>query len=71
VRTALTALCVLHKLYGSKLELENERTLGIHWGTLSVFEALRAGKSPAEIEAGWNADLARFSARRSACLLYP
>ncbi|HUR29577.1 MAG TPA: DUF1343 domain-containing protein, partial [Planctomycetota bacterium] len=70
VRTALTALCVLQRMYGDELELGDERTLGIHWGTLSVFDALRAGKSAAEIEAGWSADLARFAERRAACLLY-
>ncbi len=70
LRTALTLLCTLQKLYGDKLEWESERALGIHWGTLEVFAALRAGKSPQEIEAGWRAELASFAVRRAAVLLY-
>ena len=70
LRTSLTLLCTLQKMYGEKMELENERALGIHWGKLSVFEALRAGKSPAQIEAMWSTDLEAFAARRAALLLY-
>ncbi len=70
LRTALTALCTLQRLYGNKLELEPERTLGIHWGTLSVFDALRAGTSALEIEASWHTDLELFAKRRAAVLLY-
>jgi len=70
VRTALKILCTLQALYGDKLELESERTLGIHWGTLSVFEDLRAGKSAEEIEAKWKPGLEDFAARRELALLY-
>ena len=70
LRTSLTILCTLHKLYGDKLELEGERALGIHWGSLSVFEALRAGKSPAQIEALWSSDLEAFAKVRATLLAY-
>ncbi len=70
LRTAITLLCTLQKLYGDKLEFEPERTLAIHWGTLSVFDALRAGRSPQEIEAGWRAELEGFAKRRAAVLIY-
>ncbi|MEO6711305.1 MAG: DUF1343 domain-containing protein [Planctomycetota bacterium] len=70
LRTALTALCTLQRLYGPKLELESERDLGIHWGTLSVFEAIRAGASPATIEAAWAGELESFARKRAAVLLY-
>lgn len=70
LHTALTALCTLQKLYGAKLELEDERTLAIHWGTLAMFEALRAGKSPAEIEAMWKPELEAFARAREPLLLY-
>lgn len=70
LRTALTLLCALHKLYGKRLEFGDERSLGIHWGNLDVFEQLRAGKSAAEIEAGWQAGLDAFAERRRAALIY-
>lgn len=70
VRTALTALCVLQRLYGKELQFAEERALGIHWGTLELFEMLRAGRSPAEIEAAWRPGLEEFAAKRAAALLY-
>ncbi|HTF91004.1 MAG TPA: DUF1343 domain-containing protein [Planctomycetota bacterium] len=70
LRTALTALCTLQRLYGAKMELESERALGIHWGTLSVFEAIRAGSTPATIEATWKSELESFAKKRAAVLLY-
>lgn len=71
LRCALTILCTLQALYAEKLEFEGERALGIHWGTLSVFEAVRAGKSAAQIEAQWSAELQAFGTRRATLLLYP
>ena len=70
LHTSITILCTLLKLYGDKLEFEGERALGIHWGSLSVFEALRAGKSAAQIEAMWRADLDAFAKVRAALLAY-
>jgi uncharacterized protein YbbC (DUF1343 family) len=70
LHTSLTILCTLQKMYGAKLELEGERALGIHWGTLAVFESLRAGKSAAQIEAQWKSQLEAFGALRQTVLLY-
>jgi hypothetical protein len=34
-------------------------------------DAMRQGRSPAEVEATWTSELAAFKARREAFLLYP
>jgi uncharacterized protein YbbC (DUF1343 family) len=70
LRTSLTMLGTLQRLYGDQLKLEDGPVLGKHWGTLSVFDALRAGKSAAEIEAAWQPQLADFEKRRALALIY-
>jgi uncharacterized protein YbbC (DUF1343 family) len=71
LHTALTAMAVLERLYPGKVEYEAGRPFAIHWGTERVLEELRAGKSAAEIEAGWAEELAAFRTRRAPYLLYP
>jgi uncharacterized protein YbbC (DUF1343 family) len=70
VRTALVALCTLQRMYGRQLEWTDERNLGIHWGTTEVFQALRAGRTAAEIEAQWQPGLAAFARAREQALIY-
>jgi uncharacterized protein YbbC (DUF1343 family) len=70
VHTALAVLCAFERLHPGKIEFEDERAQGIHWGTLGVAEAVRAKKSPAEIEAAWKPGLDEFARRRAAALLY-
>ncbi len=70
LRTSLTILCTLQRMYGDELTLEDAPVLGRHWGTLSVFDSLRAGKSAAEIEAAWQPLLADFEKRRALALIY-
>lgn len=71
LRTALTAMTVLERLYPGKVQYEAGRPFAIHWGNERVLAEVRAGKSAAEIEAGWAEELAAFKARRNAYLLYP
>ena len=70
LRTALTAMTVLERLYPGKVEYEAGRPFAIHWGNEGILEQVRAGKSAAEIEAGWAEELAAFSKRRAPHLLY-
>jgi uncharacterized protein YbbC (DUF1343 family) len=70
VRTAVTILCTLEKLYPKKVVYRLEAIQGRHWGDLEVAQAVRAGKRPAEIEAAWQSELAAFRERRARVLLY-
>ena len=57
----------LQRLYPGDLKIERLSKLLAHPPTL---EAIRAGKSLAEVQALWTADRAAFDARREAFLLY-
>jgi uncharacterized protein YbbC (DUF1343 family) len=70
LRTALTILAVLEKLYPGKTVFKNNWFFDAIWGDPKVKSDLRAGKSPQEIEARWVADLDAFSKQRSKVLLY-
>jgi uncharacterized protein YbbC (DUF1343 family) len=70
LRTALTILTVLEKLYPGKTIFKNNWFFNAIWGDPKVKSEVRAGKSPQEIEARWAADLQVFSQQRSKVLLY-
>lgn len=70
VRTALTILVTLERLYPGRVQFQEGRTFNIHWGTPKVLELVRAGKSTAEIEASWARELEEFGTARDRCLLY-
>jgi hypothetical protein len=70
VHTAVAILCALERLFPGKVEFQDERTLGIHWGTGGMAEAFRAKKSAAEIEAAWQSGLDDFARKRKSALLY-
>ena len=71
LRTALTLLTTLEKLHPGRIEFEDERVVGVHWGRADVAGLVKAKRSAAEIEAMFAADLADFALRRKPYLLYP
>jgi hypothetical protein len=68
VAVGLAVAATLRKLYPDDWNPKNYDRLLVHKAT---YEGLLAGKSPAELEKGWAADLHRFRERRGAFLLYP
>lgn len=64
----LTLAATLARLYPEHFTLD--KTLGAV-GSQATLDALRAGVAPAQIVAGWQADLDAFRARRAEYLLYP
>jgi uncharacterized protein YbbC (DUF1343 family) len=67
VRLGLELAAALHKLYGSKFELEaTERLLG----SKENIARIRAGDDPASIAAAWSAAEGRWRLMRSQYLLY-
>jgi uncharacterized protein YbbC (DUF1343 family) len=70
VRTALTCLWALQRLYPDELRWQEDAVLARHWGQLEMFAALRAGARPEAIEAAWAQELAGFAERRAGVLLY-
>ncbi len=70
LRTTITIMTVLERLYPRRAEYEGDQSTGRHWGNLRVLEMVRAGRSAAEIEASWQAELATFAAKRAKALLY-
>ena len=70
LRTALTILCVLEKLYPGQVEYKGGRNFGIHWGRMDILKRIRKGWKPAAIEKAWSPELSDFAARRKAALLY-
>jgi uncharacterized protein YbbC (DUF1343 family) len=67
-RTAVTILSELSRLYPEQCQIEGTARL---FGTKTVPGAIRAGRSPEEIVAGWKSDLDAFDLTRSKYLLYP
>jgi uncharacterized protein YbbC (DUF1343 family) len=67
VRVGLELAAMLHKLYGSRYELESaERLLG----SKEAIARIRAGEDPAAIAASWNAAEARWRLLRAKYLIY-
>lgn len=64
---ALTIASVLHRLYPEEFKLDRFDRLLQHPPTIA---AIRAGKTPQEIRALWQADLTEFKTRRESQLLY-
>lgn len=71
LRTALTALVTLEKLYPGQFAPRSTRSFARIWGNTEVLEAIRAGDDVATIEASWQTDLERFAEARKAALIYP
>lgn len=67
VDVGITLALALQKLYPNEAKLDE--TLN-RVGDAATIEAIKAGKSLAEIKAGWAPGLAEFEARRKAVLLY-
>jgi uncharacterized protein YbbC (DUF1343 family) len=67
VDVGLTIALTLQRLYGEKFALEKMRTLLTDTATM---DAIRTGKSLAQIKAGWTAGLEEFKQRRAKYLLY-
>lgn len=70
LRTALTILVTLQKLYGDQLTVSDTRRFGRVWGNDRILPMIRAGKTVAQIEASWARSLSRFAKRRLRYLLY-
>ena len=70
LQTALTALTVLERLHPGKVVYKEGRPFAIHWGNERILEEIRAGKTAAEIEAGWAGELEDFATTRERFLLY-
>jgi len=67
LRTGLTVAAALRDLFPDQWDCTRYDRLLVHKAS---FEAFKAGKSVAEIERGWTADLKVFRARRAPHLLY-
>jgi uncharacterized protein YbbC (DUF1343 family)/CubicO group peptidase (beta-lactamase class C family) len=67
VDVGLTLASVLQKLYPDEFDLEKVNNL---LQDLVALDAIRAGRSLAEIKAEWASDLESFKKRREKCLLY-
>jgi uncharacterized protein YbbC (DUF1343 family) len=68
VRLGLEVAATLRALYPKEWDTKNLDRLLVHKAT---YEGLVAGKAFAELERGWEPDLAAFRKRRAAALLYP
>jgi len=67
LRTGLTVATALRDLFPEQWDAKNYDRLLVH---KSSFDAFKAGKSVAEVEKGWAADVKAFRARRALHLLY-
>ena len=67
VRVGLEIAAMLHKLYGSKYEVEAAERL---FGSKEGLARIRAGDDPASIASGWAAGEARWRLLRNKYLLY-
>ncbi|MEO2088793.1 MAG: exo-beta-N-acetylmuramidase NamZ domain-containing protein, partial [Gemmataceae bacterium] len=68
VSLGMAVAATLRKLYPDDWQAKRYDTLLVHKAT---FDALTAGKTATELEAGWAAGLAKFAERRKAAQLYP
>jgi len=71
LRTALTILVTLERLYPKQMKFREARSYARVWGNLEVMKRVKAGEDVATIEASWAADLKGFAERRASILLYP
>jgi uncharacterized protein YbbC (DUF1343 family) len=70
LRTALTAITTLRKLYRRDFRMRRKGTFGRVWGTFDVWRRVKRGQSPRRIEASWRKQLRRFNKSRKRHLLY-
>lgn len=67
VRVGLEIAVALHRLYGSKFDLDAAEKL---FGSRAALRSIRAGEDPARIAAAWAADEARWRLLRAQYLIY-
>ena len=67
VRAGLEIAAALHKLYGSRFELESAERL---FGSREGISRIRAGADPAAIAASWSAGESRWRLLRNKYLIY-
>lgn len=70
LRTALTLMTTVERLHPKVVTYRSDAYVARIWGRDDVLEAVRAGRTPAELEASWADDLAAFAATRERYLLY-
>jgi uncharacterized protein YbbC (DUF1343 family) len=71
IRTALALLHAIEAIHPGVLDLRNAGRVARTWGNDRVLAQIRAGRTPAEIEASWAEELAAFAEKRRSVLLYP
>jgi uncharacterized protein YbbC (DUF1343 family) len=70
LRTALTVLATLERLYPGKIAWAEEQIIGRHWGETTLPARISQGDALPDIQAAWRGDLDVFLAARRAALLY-
>jgi len=70
LRTALTILTELERLYPGKTVFKKGWFFNAIWGDSRVRTLIRSGKKPAEIMALWSDELKAFAKKRQVALLY-
>ncbi len=70
LRTALTLLTTLEKLYPGQVKYEEGRAFNIHWGDPNVLPRIKKGESAEAILASYTDEVAEFGKRRAKYLLY-
>jgi len=70
LRTAVTILAVVERLYPGRIAFAEEKIIGRHWGETTLPARLRAGEPVADILAGWRGAMQPFLDARRAALLY-
>ena len=70
LRTALTAISTLRKLYRREFYLRRKGTFNRVWGTFDVWRRVKRGQSVATIEKSWRRSLKRLGKSRKRHLLY-
>ena len=70
LRTALTILTELERLYPGKTKFKKGWSFNAIWGDPQVKTAIQAGKTPGEIMKTWSNELATFAKQREQALIY-
>ncbi|TNF37791.1 MAG: DUF1343 domain-containing protein [Deltaproteobacteria bacterium] len=70
LRTALTLMTTVERLHPGTVTYRDDTYVARIWGTTTVLPAVRAGQTPAALEASWADALEAFAATRARYLLY-
>ena len=70
LRTAVTILAVVERLYPGRIAFAEEKVIGRHWGETMLPARLRTGEPVTDILAGWRGAMQPFLDARREALLY-